>query len=373
MNSSNNVGMGDEKLRIELMERFLDSLINPYDCVDTFGRSYLDDLENILIENHAFDFSAQKFPDKMMQEWFERVLAEFRLGTMEDVIAYVRTHSFNLANARPRADLHVEVITDWIPFDRSRKSEEASEEFIEAQRVLSKEGVETLPQNELSADEYEHYLCYDRLNPWTYLVRREVSRGNLSPDDPVICIGNRWLGEILYFRQTLGLRKAQGMDLFSADPELVIVGDMHRMPLEDNSVKMIFIRQALSKAYDVRLVVSEILRVLKTRGFVIIEIPGPYGWGVSKLRGTDVKSARNLLRLFRGKVRRIIYQDEIPPNRAVYNADVQRLIRVFIEIDKEGWDQAPIGERTSLTRLEGYQRWRMWLWNFRRRMREFRS
>jgi SAM-dependent methyltransferase len=339
----------------------MDSLINPNDCIDTYGRTYIDDLENILVENHGFDYATQKFPDKMTQEWFERVRSESKLNTMEEVIAYVRSHNLDLASIRPRVDLHCELITESIPFDKSKSERDLSERINEAQRVLSERSVETLPSNNLSADGYELYYCYDRLNPWTYLVRREVARGNLAADDSVVCIGNRWLGEILYFRQNLGLKKAIGMDLFSADPELVVVGDMHRMPFEDNSVKMIFIRQALSKSHDVRLVVNEMLRVLKKNCFVIIEIPGPYGWGVNRLRGTDVKSAKNLLRLFHGKVRRIIYQDEIPPYRAAYDEDVQRLIRVFIEIEKDGWGQASTIEKISRRRLEIYQFWRVFL------------
>jgi len=356
--------MGDR-----VIERLLDSLINPNDCIDTYGRSYVDDIENILIENHDFDFATQKFPDRVMQECFERVCAETRLATMEKIVAYARSHDLDLANVRPRTDCHVESISEWVQFDQLKQDENHEERINEAQRIISKRGVETLPANDLSADGYERYLCYDRLNPWTYLVRREIKRGNLAASDPVTCIGNRWLGEILYFRETLGLKKARGMDLFSADPELVVVGDMHRMPLEDNSQKMIFIRQALSKSYDVRVVVKEMLRVLTKPGFVIVEIPGPYGWGVNRFRGTDVKSAKNLLRLFRGKVRRIIYQDEIPPYRASFDADVQRLIRVFIEIDKDGWNREPIKETATLGHLRAYQFWRIQRLNVRQRMR----
>ena len=48
----------------ELIERFLDYLIDPYHCIDTYGRSYLDDLELIVEENHRFDFKSQTFPDE---------------------------------------------------------------------------------------------------------------------------------------------------------------------------------------------------------------------------------------------------------------------------------------------------------------------
>lgn len=72
------------------IERLLDHLINPADCIDTFGRSYIDDLEFILAENHGFDFQSQTFPDARTQEWFDRVRSGYGLQTMEDVIAFVR-------------------------------------------------------------------------------------------------------------------------------------------------------------------------------------------------------------------------------------------------------------------------------------------
>ena len=120
------------------------------------------------------------------------------------------------------------------------------------------------------------------MNPWTYLIRREIARGNLSPDDATICIGNRWLGEILYFRENLGLKGAKGVDLFSRDPELVVAADMHNMPFEDNSMKLIFARGLINKSYDVRLLLREMVRVLKRDGLLIVETP-IYRDGLSRL------------------------------------------------------------------------------------------
>jgi len=321
----------------QLFERFLDHLINPNDCIDTFGRTYFDDLELIAVENHGFDPASQTFPDPAAQEWFERVRSEFGFRTLDDFIAYARdNHSqLDIANYRPRSSFHGNTIYDIEPSFRTLQSSAESVDAInEFQKRWSMRGVGDIPENDVDADYYELYLSYDRVNPWTFLIGHEIRRKTLLPDDNVICIGNRWLGEILYFRQNLGLRKAVGVDLFSPDSALVVEADMHKLPFEDNSVKLIFTRGLINKSYDVRLWAGEMMRVLADGGFIITETPGPYGYGVNSLTRTDVKSARNLMRLFSGKISRVVYADESQPRRFLY--DGTRLVRVFIQIDKSG-------------------------------------
>ena len=342
-----------------LIERFLDHIINPYDCVDIYGRSYIDDLENILLENHTFDFGTQKFPDEMTQIWFERTRQALGVQTMEQLIAHIRANasSISIANIRPRTDLHLEMVTEWVPeFDELLPEGTVDEKHNEAQRIFSIRSIEEMEGNQTSADRYELYLGADRLNPWTYLVRRELAKGTISKNDLAVCVGNRWLGEVLYFRQNIGLRNTIGLDLFTTNPELVKVGDMHKMPFADNSVGLIFIRQALSKSYDVRVVVKEILRVLKDGGLFIIEIPGPYGWGVGRMRASDVKSAWSLIRLFHGHVSRIAYKDEMEAYSTVYGQDVHRIIRVLAQVNKKTRTHIPAEDKVSPEVLKAWVR-----------------
>ena len=60
-------------MNVELIERFIDYLIEPNQCIDSYGRPYIDDLENIVVENHEFNFITQNFPNKEAQDWFERM------------------------------------------------------------------------------------------------------------------------------------------------------------------------------------------------------------------------------------------------------------------------------------------------------------
>jgi SAM-dependent methyltransferase len=329
----------------ELIERFLDFLIDPNDCIDTLGRTYLDDLERIVAENHGFDERLQKFPDREVQAWFERVCAAHGFASIGELFAYVRANHtrLDLANLRPRSAFQGELMYEAEPsFQRLKKEGHSVEASNEFQRTMSMVGITDLPELDRSADAFEMFMRYDRMNPWTYLIRREIARGTLPRDSKVLCIGNRWAGEILYFRNTLGLKNAVGVDLISTNPDLVVAADMHDMPFEDGSVKMIFTRGTINKSYDVRLFVKEMLRVLAKDGFVIIETPGPFGFGVSRLGPTDVKSWSNLLRLFRGNVGSIIYADAMEPRR--YQAAARRLVRVFIRLDQGAGDRAPVTE-----------------------------
>jgi SAM-dependent methyltransferase len=352
--------------KTEATERFLDYLIYPNECIDTFGRTYIDDLEYILVENHAFDFQTQAFPDQQLQQWFDQVRSDLSIGSMQEFITYVRAHrdELDLANVRPRVSFDETPFKDTPTYHTLREKGDSIERSNAFQRDYSYSAVDHLPKNEDDPDYYELYMSHDRVNPWTYLIRREIARGNMSADDPVICIGNRWLGEILYFRQNLGLKRAQGLDLFSRDPELVIAADMHKMPWDDNSVGMIFARGLINKSYDVRLLFQEMVRVLKADGFLIIETP-VYRQGVSRLGRTDVKSTKNLMRLLRGKVRRIVYSDELDDNREnLYASTGDRLVRFFVQLDKNGQFENPIEERFPQRKFEVYNAGRL------RRLRE---
>jgi SAM-dependent methyltransferase len=302
------------------------------------------------------------------------VRAETRFRTLEEFIGYVRSQKdgLSIANLRPRTSFLGE--TTWVSepaFHRLKQDLGSTERHLEFQRDVSMHGVVEQPELNTDADAFERYIRYDRVNPWTYLIRREIARGTLARDDNVICIGNRWNGEILYFRQTLGLRNSVGVDLISNNPEMVIAADMHHMPFVDGSVKMVFTRGTINKSYDVRIFVREIIRVLGTDGLVAIETPGPFEHGVTLLGPTDVKSWSNLLRLFGGKVRRVIYADAMKPY--AYQFGGSRLVRLFIELDKNGQHPTPQVEVFPELRFNIHDFWRGHLLGLRQQFRQNRA
>lgn len=356
----------------ELLERLLDTLIVPDDCIDTLGRTYLDDLELIATENHDFDTKTQVFPNAALQAAFDKVLQAFGLKTFSDLVAFVQAHrnEVSIANLRPRSALYPEADEkfdsepSYLELKDKGDEIERSNEF---QKKWSERGLTIREENNSDRDYYEIYIGYDRMNPWTYLLKRELARGNLSADDKVLCIGNRWNGEIFYFRQTIGLKNAMGVDLISRDPELVVAADMHKMPFEDSTVKMVFCRGTLNKSYDIRVFMKEMMRVLQDGGYLALETPGPFGDGVNYLGRTDLKNSNNLLRLLKGHVKRIVYRDDT--NLLHAEGNVQKALRILVQVDKAGGAAMPAPEPFPAMWFAVYDFYRHYLTRIRRKLR----
>ncbi len=134
--------------------------------------------------------------------------------------------------------------------------------------------------------------------------------GKLNPDKPSLSIGPRWVTEILYFREIVGLHKHIGLDLFSDDAELVTAGDMHNQPFSDGNFGFVFLKNTADKSYNIRRLVDELLRVVAPGGIIVIDQICAYGRN-SPLSRTDIQSAHNLLKLFqaRGKVEPMVCYD----------------------------------------------------------------
>lgn len=69
---------------------------------------------------------------------------------------------------------------------------------------------------------------------WDLQIRKWRLQGKLDPAVLSLSVGGRWITEVLYFREIVGLRNHIGIDLHSDDEDLVVIGDMHDMPFPDN-------------------------------------------------------------------------------------------------------------------------------------------
>lgn len=141
---------------------------------------------------------------------------------------------------------------------------------------------------------------FTRTSFWELRIRWWKLRGWLAPNVPSLSIGPRWVTEIEFFREILGLKGHMGLDLFSSDEALVKVGDMHHMPFPDQHFQLIFIKNTVDKSYRVRQLVSELIRVTRPGGIVIVDQICGYG-DCSPLTRTDIQKSENLLRLFRSR------------------------------------------------------------------------
>lgn len=90
---------------------------------------------------------------------------------------------------------------------------------------------------------------------------------NASEVSSYLCIGARFGEEVeaglAYFS------KCVGIDLLSYPP-LVVKGDMHNLQFADESFDVIYIN-VLDHAYNIKKVLDEIDRVLKSKGFLIVD------------------------------------------------------------------------------------------------------
>jgi SAM-dependent methyltransferase len=135
---------------------------------------------------------------------------------------------------------------------------------------------------------------------WQLQIAKWKNRGWIDSISPSLSVGPRWLTEIAFFREIVGLRSHIGLDLFSDDESFVRAGDMHKMPFPDRHFQLIFIKNTMDKSYDIRTVVAELIRVSRPGGIIIVDQICGYG-DCSPLTRTDIQSASNLLRLFKAK------------------------------------------------------------------------
>ena len=120
----------------------------------------------------------------------------------------------------------------------------------------------------------------------------------IDPVGPSLSIGPRWVSEIEFFRQVVGLQNHIGLDLFSDNPDLVVTGDMHEMPFPQDHFQLVFLKNVVDKSYDIRRLVAELFRVLRPGGVAVVDQICGYGH-TNPLTRTDIQSAENLVRVFR--------------------------------------------------------------------------
>jgi hypothetical protein len=185
---------------------------------------------------------------------------------------------------------------------------------------------------------------------WGILIESWKYQGWIDPRVPTLSIGPRWLTEILYFRKIHGLTQHIGLDLFSDDPSMVTEGDMHNIPFPDNHFGLIFIKNTVNKSYDVRKLVSEMIRVVRPGGIIITDDDTGFGF-TTPLTRTDVQKAANLARLFVVKTTSqvLICQDTpLNPNpgqRAVATSNARLAVRVIKSGSPSFCPSSEFGER----------------------------
>jgi SAM-dependent methyltransferase len=299
----------------------LDRLLDPEEIIDRFDGTYLDDLPEILHELYGVTGSNVRehalWPQlKELWELTGKPLETFELAHLPaalvteagvDPLAYAPKEApkkvkRRYRHTRPRAWRAAAGVRLR---DRSRDGEQAREVINLLQQeysIQSGGGDQDVEFHDLGRPETG--------DPWSPLIRGLVSDGTLFEEEPMLTIGPRWVGEIYYFREALGLRYTIGLDLFSSDPELVTVGDMHRMPFGDDTFGLIYQRNTFDKSSDIRAALRECMRTLRTGGVLISDDCYAYTDGVSELARTNVKHNRQIIRVISVNVAEVVYDRE---------------------------------------------------------------
>jgi len=137
-----------------------------------------------------------------------------------------------------------------------------------------------------------------------------IDGAKVSGKDEVLLIGPRHIDEVVFFRKTLGLRKAIGLDLFPYGRDEIIAGDMHSMPFEAGRFRLVFCAGTLSYAYNVRRVVEEMARVATRPGYVFLIDAGGRHRGPSALGRSDIPSVEAMIGLFHRHPFQVLARDQ---------------------------------------------------------------
>jgi SAM-dependent methyltransferase len=157
---------------------------------------------------------------------------------------------------------------------------------------------------------YKRSFANSKLKARTvYLIDQLASRVGALPEGAQgLCVGPRNTNEIEYLESSCGV-SAVGLDLFSDDPKIQ-VGDMHRMPFEDDRFQVLFSCHSLEHSYDPRIAIAEFVRVLRDGGYAAIEIP--VNFTATDVDRWDLKNSAGLLACFPDGACSVVFEENSP-------------------------------------------------------------
>jgi len=138
----------------------------------------------------------------------------------------------------------------------------------------------------------------------------------VNPNIKMLTIGPRWPAEITYIREKFSI-DAMGLDLFSIDKSKIMEGDMHDMPIEDNTYDIVYEKNTFNKSYNFRKALDESVRVLKNGGLLIYDECMDYVAGCSENARTNLKSHKWTEIYLGDSIEEVIYskQEKAPENQ----------------------------------------------------------
>lgn len=311
-------------------EELLRELIPRGQVADRFDASYLDDLPEILRELHGITSDGATADPRVAEL---RPLAGLDASAPLSALAPalrglgVRDADFTPPHASDKfkKKYHYTRVASW----RQGKGVVVGDAPDAVERINKVQEEFSLrsggARKEVRFDDLGRALTGD---PWTPMFRSFITEGTVRADEPVLTLGPRWVGEIHYFRDVIGFKRAIGLDLFSYSSDLVTVGDMHAMPFEDSSFGLIYQRNTFNKSYDIRQALRECVRVLRPGGVLVTDDCLAYTDGVSELARTSMPSNRWALRFLGDNVAEVLHDAETPSGEPWFATIGQLAVRL---------------------------------------------
>lgn len=182
-----------------------------------------------------------------------------------------------------------------------------------------------------SPEKHQHLVDmvvpYSKDRMWKVSRRRTESLMNILRSVPgvtaatckLLCIGPRNEGELLLMA-TYGfaLQNIRAIDLISYSP-LIEPMDMHDLKFDDNTFDITYIAYTLPYSDDAERVRSEIVRVTRNGGLIVVAFTKSGETG-SEVVGTSMNSLEDLLALFDHHCDNVFWQFDLGKPRGVVSA-----------------------------------------------------
>ena len=326
----------------------LDRLIRRHDCVLCYDRSLIDQIPYILAEQYQIADSAAARSDPVVCELFDIVdksgKSKYELFALPMLLKAtgIEMQRYSTRSEMPEADRD-----DFQQFEEGT-ADVSKDAVLKIQRDVG--------SNTYKGDAYNPDILRDdllhkylrRVSPVRRTIVERLLRSDfwsirfkiwkymrkIDPESPSLSIGPRWITEIRFFREVIGLTKHIGIDLHSHDESMIRVGDMHEMPFEDNTFGFLFMKNTVDKSYDIRMLVSELLRVVMPGGVIAID-GGCYFGNATVLHRTSIQRAENLLRIIKAmaSVEVLVCQTvPLPPEKIPAGSPTTHYARLAIRL-----------------------------------------
>ena len=276
--------------------------------MDSFDASYIYDFHHILKENFGItDPSHEKLSDvvKLADAGSVKTTEELRdvlLTKLDEKEFFPQRMTMEL-----RKRLKHDKVTNFESLNdvTSQESKDKAKEFLIGYSKLQGGGTD------ISLADFERNWGGRTPEMREKLDSTLRFEKGLNPKIKMLTLGPRWPAEISYIREKFHI-DAMGLDLFSIDESRVIIGDMHEMPIEDDSYDILYEKNTYNKSYDFRKALDESVRVLKDGGLLIYDECMDYVEGCSENARTNLKSHKWVETYLADHIDEVVYSKEQP-------------------------------------------------------------